>query len=295
VDDSLDALLGLSSVGNGQSGRLTGSSGGRLVSIPIASVEPNDHQPRRHFDEEGMTALADSIGQLGVLQPVLVRPLGDERYQLIAGERRWRAARRAGLTLVPAIIRDVDDQRSLEEAVVENLHRADLNALEEAAAYRQLIEEFGLTQELVAERVGRSRSAVANTLRLFQLPTGVQRLVATGVLSAGHARALLGCHSSAAQIELAGRAVAEELSVREVEHLVRSTGGGSDRDERRSGSSGRGGKSRPAALLEMEHLLSERLETRVTASIGRGRGKLVVEFADLDDLDRIYQILNEKD
>ena len=297
MDDSLDALLGLSGsagangAGGMAGGRPTGASGGRLASIPIASVEPNELQPRRHFDEEGMAALTESVGQLGVLQPVLVRPLPEDRYQLIAGERRWRAARRAGLTLIPAIIRNIDDQRSLEEAVVENLHRADLNALEEAAAYRQLIEEFGLTQELVAERVGRSRSAVANTLRLFQLPTSVQRLVATGTLSAGHARALLGCGEQSLQIELAVRAVEEELSVRQVEQLVRTAGGPRSDSGDASGPRGNG-SGRPAALLEMESLLSERLDTRVTASMGRGRGRLVVEFADLDDLDRIYRILH---
>lgn len=287
MDESLDSLLGF---GGGADGATRGPSTGRLLSLPVASIEPSSYQPRRHFDDEGLMALAESVRELGVLQPVLVREVEGDRYELIAGERRWRAARRAGLVVMPAIVRKVDDQRSLEEAVVENLHRADLNALEEAAAYRQLIDEFGLTQDDVARRVGRSRSAVANTLRLFQLPTQVQRLVATGVLSAGHARALLAYPEPAVQTAVAVRVVEEELSVREVEDLVRSA---SRRSGSGSGDGGAGrGSDRPAALLEMESVLSDRLETRVSASIGRGRGRLIVEFADLDDLDRIYRILN---
>jgi ParB family chromosome partitioning protein len=229
-----------------------------------------------------------------VLQPILVRPLDDDRYELIAGERRWRAARRAGLPSVPALVKDVDDTTSLEQAVVENLHREDLNPIEEAAAYQQLIEEFSFTHEQVASRVGKSRAAVTNALRLFQLPPAVQRLVAEGQLSAGHAKALLGTPDRAFQEHLAHRVVSEGLTVRDVEDAVRARGGeeveaaangATDAAPRRRG----GGRPRDASLLELEELLGEFLETRVTISPGRGKGRLVIEFADLQDLERIYR------
>ena len=196
-----------------------------LVEIPVADIVPNPHQPRVHFDEETLAELAASIAQLGVLQPVLVRqvdPAG--RYQLIAGERRWRAARRAGLSAVPAIVRHSDDVRAVEQALVENLHRQDLTALEEAAAYQQLIEDFDLTHDDVAQRVGKSRSTVTNTLRLLGLPPAVQHLLADGKLSAGHARALLGTPDRMLQERLARQAVAEGWSVRTVEDCVRHGG-----------------------------------------------------------------------
>jgi ParB family chromosome partitioning protein len=170
---------------------VTGDRSSALLEIPVAAIEPNPHQPRRHFDEESLAALTASIRELGILQPILVRRLTDDRYELIAGERRWRSARRAGLSTVPAVVRDSTELLSLEQALVENLHRADLNPLEEAAAYQQLIEEFGLTHERLSIRLGRSRAAITNTLRLFQLPPPVQKLVGEGQLSAGHARALL--------------------------------------------------------------------------------------------------------
>ena len=194
-----------------------------LVEIPVADVTPNPHQPRVHFDEETLAELAASITQLGVLQPVLVRRVGDS-YQLIAGERRWRAARRAGLATVPAVVRTTDDVRAVEQALVENLHRQDLTPLEEAAAYQQLIEDFGLTHDDVAQRVGRSRSTVTNTLRLLGLPPGVQHLLADGKLSAGHARALLGTPDRALQERLARQAVSEGWTVRTVEEWVRHGG-----------------------------------------------------------------------
>ncbi|MGH9269581.1 MAG: ParB/RepB/Spo0J family partition protein, partial [Acidimicrobiales bacterium] len=190
---------------------------GVFQELPIDVISPNTHQPRRHFDEEALTSLAASIRELGVLQPVLVRPAGDGAWELIAGERRWRAARRAGLRTIPALVRTVSDAASLEQALVENLHRADLNPMEEAAGYQQLIEEFHLTPVELAARVGKSRSAISNTLRLFQLPPAIQRLLADGELSAGHARALLGTPDRGFQESLARRAVAESLSVREVE------------------------------------------------------------------------------
>ena len=195
-------------------------AGGGLQDVPISRIRPNRFQPRQHFDEESLVGLTDSVREIGVLQPVLVRSVGDG-YELIAGERRWRAAKRAGLQTIPAIVRETEDAGSLEQALVENLHRDDLNPLEEAAAYQQLIEDFGLTQEKVAARVGKSRSAVSNTLRLFQLPPTVQRMVGEGLLSEGHARALLGTPDRAYQETLAKRVVKEELSVRAVEEAVR--------------------------------------------------------------------------
>lgn len=262
--------------------------GAQLRDLPIGQIEPNPFQPRQVFDEEQLVSLAASIRAVGVLQPVLVRPAGPERFELIAGERRWRAARRAGLTMIPAVVRQTEDGRSLEQALVENLHRADLNALEEAAAYQQLISDFHHTQEEVAARVGRSRSAVANTLRLLQLPPALQRMVQDGDLSAGHARALLGCTDEGAQEHLARRAVRESLTVREVEEAVRVQLGTTVAPSPRSGGLA---PVRPAAVLELEELLSDLLDTRVQVAMGAKRGKLVVEFATLEDLERISRVI----
>lgn len=270
-----------------------------LREIQVNRIEPNSHQPRGHFDEEALVSLTDSIREVGVLQPILVRPSGPENFELIAGERRWRAAKRAGLQTVPAIVRFIDDTASLEQALVENLHREDLHALEEAAAYQQLTEDFHLSHEDVARRVGKSRSAVTNTLRLLQLPAGIQKLVVDGQISAGHARALLGTPDRAFQEALARRAVADQLSVRDVEEAVRARSGsdaeGSDPDEvsarpsRSSTGSGRG--LRPPGLLELEKLLSDRLDTRVKVAMGAKRGKVTIEFATLEDLERIYRAM----
>lgn len=261
---------------------------GRMTEIPISAIQANEYQPRSRFDEEALVSLTDSVRELGILQPVLVRQLGPDRFELIAGERRWRAARRAGLATVPAIIRDSDDRHSLEQALVENLHREDLNALEEASAYQQLIDEFDMTQEQVAQRVGKSRSAVTNTLRLFQLPGSVQRLVASGELGAGHARALLGCPDRLMQERLAEQTVSEGLNVRQVEELVRSV---SEVEEAPPKPPRKAGETRPAALLELEELLGNHLATRVHASSATGRGRLTVEYADLDDLNRIFRAI----
>src|SRR5690606_23037350 len=194
--------------------------------VPVAAVRPNPNQPRAHFDEESLAGLTASIAEIGVLQPVLVREVGEGQFELIAGERRWRASKRAGLQSIPVGVRDADtDASSLEQALVENLHRADLNAMEEAAAYQQLVEDFGLTQEAVAKRVGKSRAAVSNTLRLFQLPPAIQALVAENQLTAGHARALLGTPDRAYQTALAQRIVRDGLSVREAEEAVRLRSG----------------------------------------------------------------------
>jgi ParB family chromosome partitioning protein len=256
-----------------------------LVEVPVAAVRPNPHQPRSHFDEESLGALTASVRELGVLQPILVRQVGEGAFELVAGERRWRAARRAGLSSIPAIVRDLGEMASVEHALVENLHREDLNPLEEAAAYQQLIEDFGLTHEQLSGHVGKSRVAITNTLRLFQLPPAVQRLVADGQLSAGHARALLGTPDRTFQEALARRAAAEGLSVRAVEDAVR------DRNELGSPArpaSAPGGRLRPAGIVELENLLSAHLDTRVKVDMGARRGKVVIDFATLEDLERIY-------
>lgn len=270
------------------------SETGKMAEIPISAIQANEYQPRSRFEEEALVSLTDSIRELGVLQPVLVRQLGPDRYELIAGERRWRAARRAGLPSVPAIVRDSDDRHSLEQALVENLHREDLNSLEEASAFQQLIDEFELTQEQVAQRVGKSRSAVANTLRLFQLPGSVQRMVASGELAAGHARALLACPDRAVQERLAAQVVSEGLNVRQVEERVRLLAKPAEEPDGPESGSGASsvGETRPAALLELEELLGDHLATRVRASSARGKGKLTIEYADLDDLNRIYRAMS---
>ena len=264
-----------------------------LRELPITEISPNTFQPRGHFDEEALVSLADSIQIVGVLQPILVRQLGPQQYELIAGERRWRAARRAGLQTIPAIVRPTEDVRSLEQALVENLHREDLSPLEEAAAYQQLVEQFGHTQEEVARRVGKSRSAVANTIRLLHLPPSIQRLLADGQITAGHARALLGTPDRVYQEALAREIVAESLTVREVEDRVRAHQGDPEPDpgEDASEAGRRVAAVRPAALLELEELLSSHLDTRVQVSMGAKRGRVVVDFATLEDLERIYRVI----
>jgi len=271
----------------------------RLEELPIGSIVPNPHQPRVHFDEETLAELSASIREIGVLQPVLVRPGKDGVYELIAGERRWRAARRAGLAVIPAIVRTTDELGSVERALIENLHRQDLTPLEEASAYSQLIEDFSLTHEQVAERVGKSRSAVTNTLRLLSLPAAIQHLLADGQLSAGHAKALLGTPDRAFQEQLARRAASEKWSVRMLEDAVRDRGGAAEaaNDDQPAPSAkpvGDGAgltgatRLRPPGLLELEELLADYLSTRVSVSMAAKRGKVVIEFADLEDLERIY-------
>src|SRR6185437_3435726 len=277
-----------------------GESDSILRVVPISHIRPNSFQPRSNFDEESMASLAASIKAVGLLQPVLVRELQDEgeSYELIAGERRWRAARRAGLQTIPVLVQRADDVASLEQALVENLHRVDLNALEEAAAYQQLIDEFGLTHEQVASRMGKGRATVTNTLRLLQLPAGAQRALAERTISAGHARALLGTPDRALQEKLVERIVDEGLTVRAVEDLVR-TGGAELRvvpnepepavvpvpDGTTSGTTDDTGTRRPPVrklpepgVLELEDLLSTYLNTRVKVDIQNRRGRLVVEF-----------------
>jgi ParB family transcriptional regulator, chromosome partitioning protein len=293
---------GLSSlIPPGEAG-VTGDVSAVLHEIPLADITPNPHQPRVHFDEQTLAELTASIQQIGVLQPVLVRAV-ESGYELIAGERRWRAAGRAGLATIPAIVRVGDDLASVEQALIENLHRQDLTALEEAAAYQQLIEDFGLTHEQVAERVGKSRSAITNTLRLLGLPPVIQHLLADGRLSAGHARALLGTPDRSLQEELARRAAEEGWTVRGVEEAVRTGGVGEPAPvddvttptttPTTTPSDGAGltptTRLRPPGLLELEELLAEHLETRVSVQMGAKKGRVVVEFADLEDLERIYR------
>jgi len=275
-----------------------------LRELPLARIRPNPFQPRNQFGEQGLSALVDSIKAVGILQPVLVREVGPEEFELIAGERRFRAARRAGLQSIPALVHQADDAMSLEEALVENLHREDLNPLDEAGAYQQLIEEFNLTHEEVARKVGRSRAGVTNALRLFQLPPTVQRYVRDGQLSAGHARTLLATPDRLVQEQLASEAIHRGLSVRALEELVRAsvreTHGDEDVDEGADASISPGepllgakpGHSlRPPGVHDLEELLEDRLNTRVKVDMGGKRGKLVIEFATLDDLERIYRVI----
>jgi len=295
-----------------------------LREVPIGNIKPNPRQPRTNFDEETMSSLAASIKELGVLQPVLVRRIGAEssdEFELIAGERRWRASRRAGLHTIPVLIQTSDDTHSLEQALVENLHRQDLNVLEEAAAYQQLIEEFGFTHDQVATRVGKSRTAVTNILRLLQLPSGVQRLLADGQISPGHARALLGTPDRGYQESLARSAVTDGLTVRAIEDRVREHNEEAEGIRAPDGSPANltvvpGGAADPATpsptirtgegattappgprqlpppgILELEELLASHLNTRVKVDMSAKRGRVVVEFATLEDLERIYKLM----
>lgn len=272
-----------------------GNDAGRVMDLPIDRVSPNPHQPRRHFDGSALEGLAASIAEVGVLQPVLVRRVGDD-WELVAGERRWRATRLAGRQTIPAIERRVDDLGSLEQAIVENLHRADLNPLEEAAALAELVSDFGYTHDQVAQRVGRSRPAVGNLLRLLQLPAPVQAMVRDGLLSAGHARAVLAAEGEAAQTAFARRIVSKKLSVRDAEEAARSE----KSPGRPTSSASRNPNAlptgdRPAGVVELENLLAERLDTRVHVDLSARRGRVVIEFADLDDLERIYrQIVDDE-
>jgi ParB family transcriptional regulator, chromosome partitioning protein len=261
------------------------ATGARFDEVPIDAIEPNPRQPREAFDTDAMAELVSSVREVGVLQPVVVRELAPGRYQLVMGERRWRAGRQAGLETIPAIIRDTPDDALLRDALLENLHRQQLNPLEEAAAYQQLLEEFGATHDELADRIGRSRSQVSNTIRLLGLPPTVQRRVAAGVLSAGHARALLGLADAESQEQLAARIVAEGLSVRATEELVATA-------ERPARARARTGRAPQApALARLEATLSDLLETRVTVELGRRHGKLTVAFASLDDLYRVLGVI----
>ncbi|WP_448062672.1 ParB/RepB/Spo0J family partition protein [Cellulomonas hominis] len=265
--------------------------GAWFAELPVDSIGPNPRQPRTVFDEDALDELVGSIREVGVLQPVVVRPAADGRFELIMGERRWRATQAAGLTTIPAIVRETDEGDLLRDALLENLHRSQLNPLEEAAAYQQLLDDFGCTHDELALRIHRSRPQISNTLRLLRLPPLVQRRVAAGVLSAGHARALLGLADGAAIERLAQRIVAEGLSVRAVEEIV-SLGGDQEHPAvRRRARAG----DRNEALDSLASRLSDRFETRVKVDLGKSRGKLTVEFASVQDLNRILESLAPDD
>jgi ParB family chromosome partitioning protein len=267
----------------------TEPAGAHFAELPIDAITPNPRQPREVFDEDALAELVTSIKEVGLLQPVVVRQLGPERYELIMGERRWRACREAGLERIPAIVRDTDDEKLLLDALLENLHRAQLNPLEEAAAYDQLLKDFNCTHDQLADRIGRSRPQVSNTLRLLRLSPPVQRRVAAGVLSAGHARALLSVDDSDEQDRLAHKIVAEGLSVRAVEEIVTLINS-SPKNTAKPKSPRVGARMSPA-LTDLASRLSDRFETRVKVDLGQRKGKIVVEFASIDDLERILGTL----
>ncbi|MEV4936649.1 ParB/RepB/Spo0J family partition protein [Streptomyces zaomyceticus] len=264
-------------------------AGAHFAELPLDSITPNPRQPREIFDEDALAELVTSIQEVGLLQPVVVRKAGADRYELIMGERRWRACREAGLERIPAIVRDTEDEKLLLDALLENLHRAQLNPLEEAAAYDQLLKDFHCTHDQLADRIGRSRPQVSNTLRLLRLSPPVQRRVAAGVISAGHARALLAVEEPEAQDKLAHRIVAEGLSVRAVEEIVTLMASEPSSAVKPKGPRA-GGRVSPA-LTDLASRLSDRFETRVKVDLGQKKGKIVVEFASMDDLDRILSTL----
>jgi ParB family chromosome partitioning protein len=262
-------------------------AGAYFEEVAVGSITPNPRQPRRTFDEEALDELAASITEVGLLQPVVVRKNSDGNYELVMGERRWRASQQAGLEYIPAIVRETPDTDMLRDALLENLHRQQLDPLEEAAAYQQLLDDFGATHEQLAQRVGRSRPHISNTLRLLNLPPGVQKRVAAGVLSAGHARALLSLDDPQDQERLAQRIVAEGLSVRSVEEIVSLGDDKTDKQARRPATA----KPVAPALRHLSDRLSDLFETRVKVQMGRDKGKITVEFATIDDLERIVKAM----
>ena len=268
-------------------------AGARFAELPLDRITPNPLQPRTHFDPEALAELVLSIREVGLLQPVVVREISPDadgpRFELVMGERRWRASQEAGTGTIPAIVRDTSDDDMLRDALLENLHRSQLNPLEEAAAYQQLLHEFGATHEELAARIGRSRPQISNTIRLLQLPAPVQRRVAAGVLSAGHARAILGLASPEAMETMATRVVAEGMSVRGVEEAVQvALSDGSEQPAPRA----KNRRPVPQGLSELAERLSDRFETRVKVDMGRSKGKVTIEFASVDDLQRIVGLLD---
>ena len=260
----------------------------RYAELALDDIRPNPHNPRNIFDEEALDELVHSIREFGLLQPIVVRPAGDS-YELVMGERRWRAAQKAGIATIPAIIRRTEDADMLRDALLENIHRANLNPLEEAAAYQQLLDEFEVTHEQLATRIGRSRPVISNTIRLLKLPVVVQRRVAAGVLSAGHARALLALDSAGDQEDLASRIVAEGLSVRGTEEQVVLMSGRTKNKRRPTPS-----KPDSTGVDQVASELADRLDTHVKAELSRHKGRLVIEFADLDDLRRIVSQMRKR-
>jgi ParB family transcriptional regulator, chromosome partitioning protein len=262
--------------------------GAYFAELDVTSIHPNHAQPRQVFDEDAMAELTHSVKEIGVLQPIVVRPDGEGGYELIMGERRWRAVQAAGLDTIPAIVRETDDTDMLRDALLENLHRSQLNPLEEAAAYQQLLDDFSCTHEDLATRIGRSRPQISNTLRLLKLSPAVQRRVAAGVLSAGHARALLAVDNADVQDRLAQRVVAEGISVRGLEEIV-AVG-----DLERPRTAPRGPRLSAPGLREISDRLADRFDTRVKVDLGRAKGKITVEFATLEDLRRIVGLMDPK-
>lgn len=262
---------------------------GGLTEVAISAIELNPHQPRTHFDDDALNELAASIRAVGVLQPLLVRTMRPGVYQLIAGERRMKAAQRAGLVTVPVIVRDASDAASAEQALIENVHREDLGALEEAAAYQQLLEDFGLTHDQLAARVGKNRATISNAVRLLGLPASVQQLIADRRLTAGHAKVLLSISDRAQQERVAQQVVREGLSVRATEALI--TTSGTTTRKKKSAAALRA--SGDPALAELAHVIGEHLSTRasVSAPSASARGALRIEFADLADLERIARAI----
>jgi ParB family transcriptional regulator, chromosome partitioning protein len=290
----------------GDSGGGISNNGVGLRNIDVEQIEPNPNQPRVHFDEDTLKELADSIRVIGVLQPILVRPTPEKSkpFEIIAGERRWRASKIANLKLIPAIVRETDDLLSVEQALVENLHRQDLTPLEEAAAYKQLLDDFSMTHEQVAEKVGKSRSVITNSLRLLALAPSILQLLADGRLSGGHARALLALTDRPTQEKLARQCVEESWTVRNVEEAVRQSLGRDVRsiksDKKPVGTNDKNSNNKirsvtlpPPGIVELEKLLSEHLATNVSVTATNGRGKVLIEFADLNDLERIYRAMTE--
>jgi ParB family chromosome partitioning protein len=264
-------------------------SGASFSELPIDAIKPNARQPRTVFDEDELAELVHSIREVGLLQPIVVRPAGSNSYELIMGERRLRASRSAGLETIPAIVRDTADEDMLRDALLENLHRSQLNPLEEASAYRQLLDDFGCTHEELADRIGRSRPQISNTLRLLRLSPAVQRRVAAGVLSAGHARALVSVSSPEIQDRLAQRVVAEGLSVRALEEIVTVSPETERRSARRPGV-----RMHAPKLADLAGRLSDRFDTRVRVDLGRSKGKITVEFATVEDLERIVELMDPR-
>ena len=294
----LDAASSSGFTGNNAAGSSTSADdellpvpGARFAELPVTSIRPNPRQPRQVFDEEALAELVHSVKEIGVLQPIVVRQVdsedGEARYELIMGERRWRATQEAGLATVPAIIRDTSDDDLLRDALLENLHRSQLNPLEEAAAYQQLLDDFGCTHEELATRIGRSRPQISNTIRLLRLPPLVQRRVAAGVLSAGHARALLGLDDAAAMERLAQRIVAEGLSVRMVEEIVALGDGPVAKPAKKRPRAG----AHTSELNDLASRLGDRLETKVSVALGRSKGRLSIDFASVEDLNRIIGLM----
>lgn len=271
--------------------------GVRLAEIPVDSITPNQRQPRQVFDEDALEELKVSIQEVGFLQPIVVREGEADQYELVMGERRWRAAQALGRETIPAIIRETRDDAMLRDALLENIHRANLNPLEEAAAYQQLLDEFGATHDELAKRIGRSRPQISNTIRLLNLPPQVQRRVAAGILSAGHARALLSLGSVEEQEALAHRIVAEGLSVRMTEEVVKLALADAA-ESRKSNPPQRRARPQAPGLTELANKLSDRFDTRVKVALGKSKGKITIEFATIDDLERIVGVIgftNEQD